>query len=181
MTTKNEPCIGYCIRGCGRPANAIKALDNGDLLATCGFPDCQSRKFVPAYCDPNNETRGACYDRNLSVKEIAKLMRQAIKTELPGVKVSVRMDGYNCIRMSLVEAPGVNCEPLIPYEDWYKQQDQTGFRRPWKENYTPEMNELMAKLKDIHGRWNRDNSDPMSDYFDVNYYGSVTVRNGCNW
>lgn len=181
MTTTKEAFIGYCIRGCGKPANAVKALGSGDLLATCGDPGCTAIKFFPAYCDPNNEVRGACYDKNLTVKEIAKLMRQAIKAELPGVKASVRMNGYNCIRIALVNAPGINCEPLIPLKDWYEEQDQTGFRRPWKENYAPEMQGLMAKLKDIHDRWNRDNSDTSVDYFDVNYYGSVAAPDGNCW
>lgn len=181
MATKNEAFIGYCIRGCGKPANAIKALDNGDLLATCGNPDCTKQQFYPAYCDPNNEVRGAAYDKNLTIKEIAKLMRLAIKKELPGAKVSVRMQGWNCIRVALVALPGINCEPYKPMQQWYQDNDLQGFQRPWKENYSPELAEVMAKLKEIHGRWNRDNSDSMTDYFDVNYYGSVAAPDGNSW
>jgi hypothetical protein len=179
------PLFGYCVRACGKPAVRREVLENGDVLCLCeDRPRCRPADqplYKPAYCDPDNEVRGACYDRNLSVKEIAKLMRQAIKKELPGVKVSVRMDGYNCIRMALVAAPGVNCESLIPMQQWYEQNDLQGIRRPWKENYRPEMVELMAKLKNIHDRWNRDNSDISVDYFDVNYYGSVSGPDGLSW
>lgn len=137
--------------------------------------------FLPAYCDPNNETRGACYDKNLSVKDIAKLMRQAIKKELPGVKVSVRTRGYNAIEMRLVAAPGVNTDPLMPMQQWHDENRSQGIIRPWRENYHPDMVELMAKLCDIHDRWNRDNSDTSFDYFDVNYYGGVCCPGGITW
>lgn len=177
------PFFGYCVHGCGKPAVRREQLENGDVLCLC--VDCYRPAgqplYRPAYCDPDNEVRGACYDRNLSVKEIAKLMRQAIKKELPGVKVSVRMNGYNCIRMELVAAPGVNCESLIPMQRWHEQNHLQGIMRPWKENYRPEMVALMAKLKDIHDRWNRDNSDISVDYFDVNYYGSVSGPDGISW
>lgn len=171
------PLFGYCLRGCGNPAVRIEHQANGDKQCLCDNPNCRPR-YMPAYCDPNNEVRGAAYDKNLSVKEIAKLMRKAIKAELPGVKVSVRMHGYNCIRMALQEAPGINCEPLVPMQIWYEENP---YGRPWKDNFDPQMVALMDRLKDILGRWNRDNSDSMSDYFDVNYYSSLAAPNGMNW
>jgi hypothetical protein len=51
--------------------------------------------FVPAYCDPANERRGAKYSERLSTKEIAARVRAEVKHAqkaglLPvGVKVSV--------------------------------------------------------------------------------------------
>jgi hypothetical protein len=138
-------------------------------------------RYVPAYCDPANEVRGELYERALDVKEIAKRMRQAIKAELPGVKTRVRIErfsGGRAIYIQLVEAP-FNTNPLIPMNQWYDENN--GYGRPWKENFAPEMVEAMAKLNGIHDRWNRDNSETMSDYFDVNYYGSVTGPNGMTW
>jgi hypothetical protein len=184
---KIAPFLGYCVRGCGQPAVRRDVLKNGDVLCLCqDRPRCRPADqplHIPAYCDPANEVRGAAYDRNLDVKEIAKRMRQAIKDEVPGVKVRVRIQRYSggqAIDVSLDAGP-FNCEPLIPMQEWYEQNDIQGIRRPWKENYGPEMVEAMAKIKEIHGRWNRDNSDSMSDYFDVNYYGSITSPNGISW
>jgi hypothetical protein len=141
------------------------------------------QRHVPAYCDPTNEVRGDLYDRRLDVKEIAKRMRQVIKAELPGVKVSVQIDRFSggcSIDATLKEAP-FNTEPLVPMQEWHDAQDRDGLRRPWRENFEPAMVQTMAKLKEIHGRWNRDNSDSMSDYFDVNYYGSICDPNGMSW
>ena len=60
-------------------------------------------------------------------------------------------------------------------------QDRAGIREPWKNNYRPEMVELMAKLWEILNRWRRDNSDSMVDYFDVNYYRSLIGPDGISW
>lgn len=140
-------------------------------------------RYVPAYCDPTNIVRGKFYEHDLDVKEIAKRMRQAIKAELPEVKAKVqirRYSGGQAVDIH-VDSASFDCDPIIPMQQWYEENDMQGFRRPWKENYNATMVQAMVKLKEIHGRWNYDNSDIMSDYFDVNYYGSVTSPNGISW
>ena len=142
-------------------------------------------QFVPAYCDPANETRGAKYDatRNLSRVEIAKRMRADIKAlQLePGYKVSVRTQSYSGggsidIRVTAVP-PGFRY-----YTDaaasWCKQFPGRDHRMPmaWEEALSPEWRELRAKLRAIHGAYNRDNSDAMTDYFDTRYYGDVDIE-----
>ena len=181
------PLFGYCVRGCGQPAVRRQLLPNGDQLCLCADePRCapaDQPRPMPAYCDPANEVRGKLYDRNLDVKEIAKRMRQAIKAELPGVKCSVKISRYSggqAIDISLREA-SFNTKPIIPMQQWYEERDRAGIMRSWKENFERAMVQAMARLKQIHGRWNRDNSDNMSDYFNINYYGSVTDPNGSSW
>lgn len=39
----------------------------------------------------------------------------------------------------------------------------------------PELKAILTALKEIHGSYNFDGSDPMVDYFHVNYYGDVEV------
>jgi hypothetical protein len=39
----------------------------------------------------------------------------------------------------------------------------------------PELNAILAALKEIHGAYNFDGSDSMVDYYHVNYYGQVEV------
>jgi hypothetical protein len=181
------PLFGYCLRGCGRPATRRVPQPNGDIHCLCDDePNCRQKArelYMPAYCDPANEVRGNLYDRDLDVKEIAKRMRQAIKAELPGVKVSVKIQRYSggaSIDVWVKEMP-CDCQPIIPRQQWHEERDRTGILRPWRENYKPEMAAAMDKIKEIHGRWNRDNSDTMVDYFDVNYYGSVHDPNGTSW
>lgn len=142
-------------------------------------------KFMPAYCDPSNETRGAKYDatRDLSRVEIAKRMRADIKAlQLPqGFKVSVRTESYSGggsidIRVTAVPAG------FRYYSDaaasWCKQFPAREHRMPmaWDEALSADWRELRAKLRAIHGAYNRDNSDAMTDYFDTRYYGDVDIE-----
>jgi hypothetical protein len=181
------PIFGYCAGGCGRPAVRFERLPNGDRISRCEDQPCcrpaGQTLYTPAYCDPDNEVRGALYEPGLNVKEIAKRMRAWIKRELPGVKCSIRIDrfaGGAAIDLRLLEAP-CNVNPLIPPREWEEQQERECRRRPWKENFDPAMVKLMEALVEIHGFWNRDNSDSQVDYFDRGYYGSVTCPNHYSW
>jgi hypothetical protein len=155
------------------------------IAAGCGVdelpkPEQKKPAYVPAYCDPANEVKGALYEARLDVAEIAKRMRKAIKEEVPGVKVSVRIErfaGGRSIDIRLKDGP-FSIQPLRPWREW---EEENLHRNSWKENYQPALREAMDKLKEIHGRWNRDNSDSMVDYFDVNYYGSVAIEGGGCW
>jgi hypothetical protein len=42
---------------------------------------------------------------------------------------------------------------------------------------TPEARAIYDKVDSITNAYNRDNSDIMTDYFDVDYYGTVTFDN----
>jgi hypothetical protein len=41
---------------------------------------------------------------------------------------------------------------------------------------TPALRELIGALEEIHGAYNYDNSDAMTDYYDRNYWGAVEVQ-----
>lgn len=143
---------------------------------------------MPAYCDPENEYRGSKYDatKGLSLKEVAKRIRQDIKQmiaagTLPkGLKVSVRMDGYNALRVNVMAVP----ESVRVYNpDYaratknftdYSNPDVYGYRAIAR--YTEEFNRILETLDANTNSYNRDNSDTMTDYFDVRFYdGRATL------
>lgn len=136
-------------------------------------------KHVPAYSDPENERRGPKYEARLSTKEVAarvrKEIRTAIKTgELPkGLKVSVRYESFaggSAIRVAVTAWQGgriLNPERLrLEWEDPHAYVTDRDCPR-----YTPEATALLEKLSSYAEAYKRDNSDSMSDYFDVNFYG----------
>ena len=41
--------------------------------------------------------------------------------------------------------------------------------------YTPEVVDALAKLNAIHASYNYDNSDIMTDYFNVRFYGNAVI------
>jgi hypothetical protein len=58
---------------------------------------------------------------------------------------------------------------------WTAEDDHFGRSRKVP---TPELRALAQELKALHRAYNYDGSDITTDYFDVNYYGSVTDENG---
>lgn len=143
---------------------------------------------IPAYCDPNNEVRGEKYEttQRLDIKEIAKLIRADIKAaqksgELPtGLKTSVRIDRYAGGQSLDIRVTDLGGIPLYS-EIGAKNIKETGsvagedHRTPYHETIAPEAKKILETLKTIQGSYNRDNSDVMTDYFDVRFYGRVEV------
>lgn len=168
----------------------IEALSQGETVkaavAANEFAALDQPKRTPAYCDPENETKGSKYEANKSksLTALAKLMRQDIKDakmrgQLPkSVKVSVRTSRYSgggSIDVSITALPeGQN----LYSHDYIKATNNLTEPPPYGEpisQYSEAVTGWIEVLKQIHGAYNRDNSDSMTDYFDVNYYGSVGI------
>lgn len=162
--------MGVLIQFPARPAA-------GPAPAPARFPagpaqDPEAPPKRDAFYEPSNNIVGELYDRDLPLKEIAKLMRAAFKAEIPGVKFSVRCRRYTyswVIDVEILEAP-------FPLR---KVPAPTGFEQGMVEHtWTPEALALKKQAQAIHDRWNYDRCHLQSDYFDVNYYGSVSFGYG---
>jgi hypothetical protein len=141
-------------------------------------------KFVPAYCDPENEVRGAKHDatRGLDITEIAKRMRADIKALNldKGFKVAVRTQRYSggqSIDIRVTAVPEGFRILSDKAASWVKQFPRMEHRAPFPNSdwNSEELNTVMASLKRIHASYNRNNSDSMTDYFDVRYYGGADL------
>ena len=155
---------------------------------------------MPAYCDPANDRRGSKYEatKGLYASEIPALMRADIKSAvkrglLPkGLKISVRRDSYSggcSIDMGITAVPSgievYNPEFLrwtgnLKHETRYPADyDCAGQMAPLYHvpggRYTPEVTRYLEVLKEIHGAYQRNNSDSSSDYFNVRYYGDASI------
>lgn len=116
---------------------------------------------------------GSKYVKGLSTKDIAARMRAEIKLavergELPGkpVSYSVRSRDYNSIDIAV--------RGLLGSRDTDENANRReGKRWPW---LTDEARRIMGILDTLHNAYNYDGSDIMTDYFDVNYYGGVTIE-----
>lgn len=143
-------------------------------------------KFMPSYCDPENEVRGAKHEatKSLDITEIAKRMRADIKALnlAKGFKFAVRTQRYSggqSIDISITAVPEDFRTMSEKAATWCKQFPNAEHRMPLSatDQHSEAYNELMGKLNRIHAAYNRDNSDSMVDYFDRRYYGSV----GLDW
>lgn len=144
----------------------------------------QAGKWMPAYCDPDNEVRGAKYEasRDLDIAEIAKRMRADIKAlDLgKGFKISVRIQRYSGGQSIDVRVQAVPAGFKILSDkaaSWIKQFPNDRHRMPLspEEAASAEWWMLRQQLEQIHGAYNRDNSDSMCDYFHRRYYGDADM------
>lgn len=103
-------------------------------------------------------------------KEIAKEIRQELKKEFPKFKFSVTSD-YNSITVTLMEGP------VSPFAN----DDQEGYEQ--LNHYYLEddlrlkegARKMLQKVNQIANRENYDNSDHMTDYFDVGFYFNLHI------
>lgn len=138
---------------------------------------------MPAYCDPANERVGAKYEatRHLDVREIARRMRADIveakaNGKLPSaVKTSIKIQRFSggcSIDLRIVAIPADVTLHDADRLRWERDNPHAGYHMcPYRETWTREAAAILATCEQIHASYNRDNSDSMTDYFDVNYYG----------
>lgn len=97
------------------------------------------------------------------VKDVAALLRKELKTRFPEVKFSITST-YNTIDAYIKASP-------YGREHVYKDR-RTG--EPDEYGYfedSDELNAVRAYCKALADSWNYDDSDSMTDYFDVHFYG----------
>lgn len=141
---------------------------------------------IPAYSNPENETRGEKYEATAGLRlvDIAKRMRQDIAAAKKGgrlpkaLKASVRCSRGSAIDLFLTALP----ENFRVYTREYVDATKNFTASPGHEfhlrhsTHTDDFTAILEILTEIHDAYNRDNSDSMSDYFDRRYYGSVGVH-----
>lgn len=94
-------------------------------------------------------------------KAVRADIKQAQKTGLlpADLKASVRCDKYSMGQSVNVSLTGWSNERVWTH-------DADGFRA-----MTPEAKTVTSRIEEIRNAYNRDNSDPMTDYYEVVYYG----------
>lgn len=128
-----------------------------------------------------NGFKGSRYEetRNLDVKDIAKMLRKDIKAAVKagkfpkGMKTSVRISRYSggCSIDVTVKALPESFPLLNP--EWVRfMRDNPNKPMPYGlAIFTDEAGALKESLESMMNTYNRDNSDTMTDYFDVRFYG----------
>lgn len=88
--------------------------------------------------------------KGMDVKDIAKLIRAELK-ELP-YKTSVKIERYSMGR-------SINVDVYLPAYPTHEEQDP-----------------IRKAIRAVTDQYNFDNSDPMTDYFSVNFYSNVSFK-----
>lgn len=106
-------------------------------------------------------TVGSNYKRGMSNKEIAATVKKELSRRFPGTKWSATTGGYNSISLYLKSSP-------------YHNEKHYENRREWAEK-SPEISAIIEYAEKLLDSYNYNDSDSMTDYFDVNFYDSVGV------
>lgn len=110
---------------------------------------------------------GSNYDPLLTIKDIAKIVRQHLKRQFPECKFSVRCTGYRSITCSLKSSP-YKYEKM-PGDLMYSQKIE------WKKIHNVEINAILKYCTDLLNSYNFDDSDIQTDYFNAKFYDSVCI------
>ena len=154
--------------GRGTSQSAYMALESGikRLEAELASGDTSEARNRPGqFFDDREGSKGDKYIGYRPNKEVAADIRRDLKSavengKLPeGLKFSVKMDARG--RAIRVRVTGVQNARVI---------DDLG-----REVRTPEAKAIYDKVDEITNAYNRYNSDPQTDYFDVDYYGFVNI------
>jgi len=114
---------------------------------------------------------GSKFDPELSLKDIAKNIREYVKEAYPTCKFSVTMQRGNAMTVALMEAPQ---SVFVPeYKEGYKQLNQFVIEK------SKVLNEYgISLMSDVNAQiqaYNYDDSDVMRDDSDRNFYHQIHV------
>ena len=107
------------------------------------------------------------HNRRMMTKEICAEVRAHLKARFPECKFSIRTPSRSSIDADIVASP-YSCEKV--YTDKFGEPLIYG-----RFVNSPELDAVLAYCDAYLQSYNYDNSDPMTDYFDVNFYGRFGI------
>lgn len=119
---------------------------------------------------------GAKYDSNLPLRQISALIKAEIKQTYPQMEVSIKSNAYSLGWSIDLTIKDFGFNPFT--EEWLdvnKRFNDT--TRSWQhiKQYTPRAEKIREDCERILNLYNYDNSNPMIDYFSVNYYAHLRI------
>lgn len=126
-------------------------------------------------------TYGSNYDRQLDIKEIAKIIRKEIRLRvktgaLPQIKASVRIDRFAGGQSIDIYIKETDFPVLNPERVRFEQENPHSLPPAKLDIYTPMGRQVLDTLEALLQSYNFDGSDSMTDYFHVNFYGHASYE-----
>lgn len=107
------------------------------------------------------------HDRRLDTKTICANVRAHLKERFPEMRFSIRKTGYDSIDADIIAGPYKREKVFV---DRWGNPDSWG---RWENS--AELDAVLNYCEAFLQSYNYDNSDPQTDYFDVNFYGRFCV------
>ena len=116
--------------------------------------------------------------KNLSIKEITKLIREELKIEFPNWKFSITSGGGTLTSSISVEIKDLPYNPYSEiYDEAYKNdtEPKSDFNRISIEKYNMIYLKDLKKIEKIVNQYNYNDSNSMIDYSDNRYYDTIKL------
>lgn len=113
------------------------------------------------------------YGRRLANKDIGKIVRVVVKNLYPDVKLGVNTRGYDSVNVEILEAKDNLLKPEFRGDEnnySYNLRYNDG-----KEYLTDRGMAILRIIQKTMRYFNHDRSESMTDYFDVGFYGDVSI------
>jgi len=153
-----------------RERNEAKNERIDNLLAgndiKTGFEDKAKQNYSGRGCE------GLNYHSKLDLKTIAKLLRNQFKKDFPNSKFSVRIESYSGGQHLYVNLMESDIQVLNEY---IGHDDINQFYINDSKKLTEEGKKLFNRVNDLVNSFNYDDSDSQTDYFNVNFYSSLSI------
>lgn len=121
--------------------------------------------------------------KDIDIKDIAKMVRNDIKQQLPGFNTSVKIQRYaggQSLGVDVTAAPAPLQNPNFDYN--FANDVHAGRINSWNDEEAKKLDRYTAAgihvkevLKKIVDAYRHDDSDGMTDYFDTNFYAHIDV------
>ena len=127
--------------------------------------------------DLKYHTVGSKYQRNLDIKDISKDIRSHLNKNFKGFKFSVRISRYSMGQSLDVSIKGFP-KGFVLFSEYnlncMKNGIEPDFYMSRKGKYSDEATMLRDYIEKVISSYNYNDSDSMTDYFNVNFYSNVT-------
>ena len=145
-------------------------LNDGDIMpepATATTSDRKTAvKLAPLWerCDVSTIPE---HNRHADTKTICAECRAHLKARFPELRFSIRKTSHNSIDADIIAGPYGRERVFV---DRFGNPDKWG---RWE--YSAELDAVLKYCEAFLQSYNYDNSDYMTDYYDVNFYGRFTI------
>jgi len=106
----------------------------------------------------------------IGTEQVAQI-RKTLKVEFPEIKFSVRREHYSKVNVVILQSP----YEFLPAEKMSNGGGYMGVNQYWFKTHGYNHVDVLDRIIKICNTGNHDNSDIMTDYFDVGWYFDLSL------
>jgi hypothetical protein len=135
----------------------------------------------PITPEPKKFWSGAKVGEYKDITDIAKAVREFVKTKYPKSKFSVTTEKYSGGRSLSVTLMSAPFNPIVDDKFWSVSTDNkkyysiNQFYIETSEALSSEAKKVFSEIREFYNQFNYNNSDPQTDYFSVGFYETLAI------